>query len=84
MKAKIVKIGNSQGIRIPKPLIEQTGISEDIEISISGNTLVISSASSPRSGWADGFERMRKYDDDVLLDAGSSTPTTWEEEEWVW
>jgi antitoxin MazE len=33
MKTRIVAIGNSQGIRIPKPLLEQTGLFGEVEIS---------------------------------------------------
>ena len=32
MKTRIVSIGNSQGIRIPKLLLEQTGLSGEVEI----------------------------------------------------
>ena|SRR5437867_542354 len=46
MKTRIVRIGNSRGIRIPKPLIEQTGLDGDVEVAVHGNTLVISSARS--------------------------------------
>ena len=52
MKTKIVKIGNSRGIRIPKPLIAQAGIQEEVEISLEENRLVITPAGHPRSDWA--------------------------------
>ncbi len=32
MKSTIIKIGKSKGIRIPKPLLEESGLSNDIEI----------------------------------------------------
>ena len=34
MKTRIVRIGNSQGIRIPKPLLEQTGLHDEVEVSV--------------------------------------------------
>jgi len=37
MRARIVKIGNSQGIRIPKPILEQSGITEDVDIEVENN-----------------------------------------------
>ena len=37
MRARVVKIGNSQGIRIPKPLLEQTGIMDDVELEVELN-----------------------------------------------
>jgi len=34
MRARIIKIGNSQGLRIPKPILDQTGIMDDVEIEV--------------------------------------------------
>ena len=81
MKARIVKIGNSQGIRIPKPLIQQTGLTGDVEISIEENCLVIGPATQPRSGWAEAFRSMARVGDDKLVDGDVVLPTRWEEDE---
>ena len=83
MKARIVKIGNSQGIRIPKPLIQQTGLTGNVEISVEENRLVIGPATRPRSGWAEAFKSMAQVGDDKLID-GDVVPTRWEEDEWKW
>jgi len=82
MKARIVRIGNSRGLRIPKPLIEQTGLGEDVEIMVRGNTLVICSATRPRAGWSDAFRDMAARGDDKLLDQPRATG--WDEDEWRW
>lgn len=84
MKARIVRIGNSQGIRIPKPLIKQTGLGEEVEIQVEDNRLVIAAAGRPRSGWAAAFKKMVQAGDDTLLDADADIPTQWEEDEWEW
>jgi antitoxin MazE len=84
MKSKIVKIGNSQGIRIPKPLIAQVGIEEDVEIIVEENRLVISPADQTRSGWSEAFQRMAKRGDDALLDGDVLEASAWDEEEWEW
>jgi antitoxin MazE len=84
MKARMVKIGNSRGIRIPKPLIEQTGITNEVEIKVSGNTLVISPSSPPRTGWSDAFRLMSESGDDTFLDPGSTQASDWDREEWEW
>ena len=84
MKSRIAKIGNSRGIRIPKPLIEQTGITEEVEIEVIGNTLVIRSAHAPRSGWGDAFHSMAAAGDDNLLDPEAVQISSWDEEEWEW
>jgi antitoxin MazE len=84
MKSKIVKIGNSQGIRIPKPLIAQVGIERDVEISVEENRLVISPADRPRSGWSEAFQRMAERGDDALLDGEVLEASVWDEEGWEW
>lgn len=82
MKSRIVRIGNSRGIRIPKPLIDQTGLRDDVEIVVQGNTLVISPLGRPREGWAEAFRAMAVHEDDTLLD--ESRPTGWDRDEWRW
>ncbi len=88
MKARIVKIGNSKGIRIPKPLLEQTGLADEVEIRVEDNRLVIASAlpepPPPRHGWAKAFKEMAATGDDTLLDGERALPTLWEGEEWEW
>lgn len=68
MKTRMVRIGKSQGICIPKSLIKQTGLSCEVEISVQDGSLVIRSAHKPRAGWAADFKRMAERGDDVLLD----------------
>ena len=71
MMSRIVRIGNSQGIRIPKLLLEQTGLSGEVEISVQDGSLVIRPAMPPRAGWDAAFQEMAKRGDDVLLDSGA-------------
>lgn len=51
MRSRVIKIGNSQGIRIPKPILEQTGIVEDVELEVEENQIIIRPISNPRAGW---------------------------------
>jgi len=82
MKTRLVRIGNSRGVRIPKPLIEQAGLTEEVEMGLRDGAIVIQPAATLRSGWADAAKRMRQLDDDLLLDP--STPTNFDEGEWEW
>ena len=82
MKARIVRIGNSRGLRIPKPLIDQTGLGEDVDIVVQGNALVISPVGRPRGGWAEAFRAMAAHDDDKLSDEPRATQ--WDKVEWRW
>lgn len=84
MKTRIVRIGNSQGVRIPKPLLEQSGLGEDVELRVEEDRIVILPAGKPRQGWADAFRNMADREDDVLLDLATLPPTEWDVEEWGW
>jgi len=84
VKTRIVRIGNSQGIRIPKPLLSLSGLSGQVEISLEENRLVISTAHKPRSGWAEAFRTMAKLGDDELLDRQNMLRSEWDEKEWDW
>jgi len=84
MKARIVRIGNSQGVRIPKPLLEQTGLSGEVELEVQDHQIIIRSADQPRSGWAQAFERMSQAGDDMLLDDVPASASSWDDEEWEW
>jgi antitoxin MazE len=81
MKASLIAIGNSRGVRIPKALLEQTGLQGDVELEVRGAQIVIRAARLPRTGWADAFRSMASSGDDALLDAH---PTKWDESDWEW
>jgi antitoxin MazE len=66
MKARIVVIGNSRAVRIPKALLEQTGLSGEVEISAVDDTVVIRSVKRPRAGWATAFQKMAQRGDDAI------------------
>jgi antitoxin MazE len=38
-----VQIGNSQGVRIPKPLLEEAGLAGDVELHAEDGRIVIAS-----------------------------------------
>jgi antitoxin MazE len=84
MITRIVRIGNSQGIRIPKPLLEQTGLRGEVEIRVRDDTLVIRPATKPRADWAVAFQEMAQRGDDALLDEAGPLSSSWDEDEWVW
>lgn len=84
MKTRIVRIGNAQGIRIPKQLLEQSGLQGEVEILIEGEALVIRSLKKPRAGWAEAFHEMAHQGNDKLLDPDVPSLTSWDEEEWEW
>jgi antitoxin MazE len=82
IRTRIVKIGNSQGVRIPKLLLEQSGIHTEVEIELEGDHLTIRKVAHARAGWAQSFAEMAQNHDDVLLDEISTT--AWDQVEWEW
>ena len=84
MRARVVKIGNSQGIRIPKPLLEQTGIMDDVELEVEKNQIIIRPVANPRADWNDAFKSMSDKGDDRLIIGDENISHSWDEEEWQW
>ena len=82
IRTRIVKIGNSQGVRIPKLLLEQSGIHTEVEIELDGDHLTIRQARHPRAGWEQAFAEMAQNHDDRLVD--EFTTTEWDQVEWEW
>jgi len=67
MKTRLIRIGNSRGVRLPKSLIAQAGLTDEVELRVREGAIVIQRATSPRSGWAEAAKQMRKRDEDLLL-----------------
>jgi antitoxin MazE len=81
MKSQIIQIGNSQGIRIPKVLLEDSRISGEVDLELHPDGILIRKAQRPRDGWADAFKIMAENDDDEL----AATPESeFERKEWQW
>jgi antitoxin MazE len=84
MKTNIIRIGNSQGIRIPKILLEQSRLEKEVELEVSDKQIIIRSAGRPRQGWGDKFKLMAQNKDDKPADSVTHIQTRWEKDEWEW
>ena len=82
MKTHLIRIGNSRGVRLPKAIIAQAGLTDEVELGVRDGAVIIARATSARSGWADAAKQMRQRDEDRLLD--TPTPTRFDEKEWQW
>jgi antitoxin MazE len=82
MKAQIIQIGNSQGIRIPKILLEESRLSGDVELEVCEDGILIRRASKPRGNWDMAFRALADTDDDQALDA--KAPSAFDSKEWQW
>lgn len=82
MKTRLIRIGNSRGVRIPKPLIEQAGLGEQVELRVEDGAVIVETPRRARAGWADAAKQIRERGEDGLLD--EPTSTQFDETEWEW
>ena len=82
MKARLIRIGSSRGVRLPKPLIEEARLKDEVQLRVQDGAVIITSSTRPRSGWAEAAIRVRQQDQDWLLD--KPTPTSFDQKEWRW
>ncbi len=83
IRTRLVKIGNSQGVRIPKVLLEQLQLTDAIELEVQDNQLIVRPSKAVRVDWAAQFQQMAQHGDDQLLDADIIN-AQWEDTEWHW
>ena len=81
-KTRIVRIGNSRGIRVPKLLLDQADLPDEVELRAEPGRLVVSAVARPRAGWAKKARSMHQRREDLPLDVG--TRTRFDETEWRW
>ncbi len=82
MKTRLVRIGNSRGLRLPKPLIEEAGLKDEVEITLRDGALVITSAEHPRTGWEAAIDLLLERRENYVI--GEPEPTRFDDEEWEW
>ncbi len=81
-KTRVVRIGNSWGIRVPKIFLDQAQLPDEVELHPEPGRLVVQATRRPRSGWAEAARAMSEHGHDGLLDA--PTATRFDREEWKW
>lgn len=84
IKVKIIRIGNSRGIRLSKSLIEQYNMKDEVLLETKKDSIVIRPFESPRASWEKSFKKMRLRGDDVLLDKETELEPEWDQEKWQW
>ena len=82
MKTQIVTIGNSQGVRIPKTLLEQSKLSREVELEVCDEGILIRSTKKPRENWDEAFKQAAGCEDDEII--GGNVQNRFDEEEWEW
>ena len=81
LRARIVRVGNSRGIRIPKVVLDQLDIGPEVELAVQSDRLVIRAARRTREGWSKRFSAMAVQHDDRLI---PESPSRFDKSEWQW
>jgi antitoxin MazE len=81
-RTRIVRIGNSRGIRVPKAVLEQAQLPVEVELHARPGRLVVVGVKRPRDGWAAAARAMHERGEDALLDP--PRPTKFDDEQWEW
>lgn len=84
MKTKVITIGHSRGIRIPKTLLQQCQLEDSVELEAKNGHLIIHSLTKPRTGWKQAFKEMASRREDQLLDSGTISGSDWDKTKWIW
>lgn len=84
MKAQIVSIGNSQGIRIPKTLLEQSQLSGEVDLELHDLGILIKKTRKPRENWEESFKSMAENDEDDVSQDGLGIQSAFDKEHWRW
>jgi antitoxin MazE len=84
MKAQIIKIGNSKGIRIPKVVLEQAQIADQVEMEVVNKQIVIKPSTRPRQGWKEAFQSSTHEEPEKELREWAKVSSKWDRKEWEW
>ncbi len=84
MRTHLIEIGNFRGIRIPKSLLEISGLENEIEMKVQGSSLVLKAPEHPRAHWEEAFAKGENTDFDVEHQEGTTFTIDFDEEEWKW
>lgn len=67
MQAKIIRIGNSKGLRLSKTILDKYDIHESVELVLKDDFIELRPIAEPRKGWDEKFKEMNERGDDELL-----------------
>lgn len=85
IKAKVVRIGNSRGLRIPKSMLDalDLDVEQEVSLKVKDGQIIVRPTHHSRHGWAEQFKLMAERGDDALLDPDHAT-SSWDDTEWSW
>lgn len=88
MKTRLIQIGNSQGIRIPKAMIAEAELENELELILKDGMLLLRAVKPPRAGWESAFLSMmdgeESAEQDALAMLSEWDAASADDEEWIW
>jgi antitoxin MazE len=83
MRAKLVRIGNSRGVRLPKAMIEEAGLGDDLELTVRDGEIVIARVKKKvREGWAEAARHMAEHENGMWDDLEDFYEVMLPDEDW--
>lgn len=83
MKVKLVRIGNSRGVRIPASVIKECGFHDELEMRVEDGAVVLEPPRGVRAGWGAAFETMAAAGDDAPVLPDGVEPDV-DSDDWTW
>lgn len=84
MKTHLVKIGNSQGIKIPSSLVQQCNLEGEILIEVINDEILIKGSKNSRNGWNEVFKKANSKKENSLIEGDGMNISDWDIKEWKW
>jgi len=82
MKARLVRIGGSRGLLLPRAFIEKAGIKDEVEVTLREGALVVKSTEHPRAGWEAAVNLLLERGEDHVIE---ETPVLrFDDRAWKW
>lgn len=67
METKVIRIGNSKGLRLSKTILEKYEIGDTVNLKLEEDYIIIEPIRKPRENWDSAFKEMHKYGHDEIL-----------------
>ncbi len=84
MTIKLIKIGSSRGVRLPKKLIEKFNFGDELEMEIKKDGLLLKKSANPRLGWYQNIQQELKNEDFTEDLIPGSFKNEFDESDWQW
>lgn len=77
METKLIKIGNSKGVRLPSQLLGDFEVNTAFEITREGDSLILTPRKDKRAHWVDQMKKLQANDSDFMLNEFDKNDWTW-------